>query len=256
MKKNEYRRWFLLCLIFTVNCHAIQLVLSGDTHVLKVQPDDWTEPLYLQALIFCIEGDEFGEINGNYRDSRISGKIVNENKLRFIFNSDDSSAVYEPAKQFKYHFFQLIRQGLCAMCHLNPRLEASTAEALPLHDSKKRQMPSCFEFASYLTTGNPYSICAINKSECIPVEDKINIPAFSVLSFFQGEENIHEAIYIGQGVCMNKLGAGKVYFHHLSDVIDFYQQMTGVQLEVMFSINNLSPSGSKACPVDGARPPL
>ena len=234
----EFSQALLLVFLIQFSCKAfcIDIYFLGRSKNIVLKTRASSTPINLNIILFEINGKEFEHININDFDNELTHLFEGVNKIRFIMhNLGRISNTYIPPLRLQKNFIRCVVEGMCSFIVINSKPE--NARIPSLHLTLKNLgfdsiYPCCRQLTYFLEMGIT-SFPVYNRyrsyNTILPASIVSN---YSILEFHGSSGVVHEMIYIGHGLGFSKLGGSFLYFHTISSIKSFYEEMFGEELEV------------------------
>lgn len=215
---------------FSTVCTSLEIHITGKTK--SVNFDSSQLSASFDALVFSILGVEFHQIDGNYRDTSLSTLLnaidVGE-EITFIINDNDTTSSVTFDSIFLSRFLRCVHHGLCAFIsnQANPEkmLLPGTKQSLKDKGVKHFSIPTCTEFVHYWTFGITDFPFRNFRKYSLSDEDTPSM----VVEIHNDSRLAHQCVYIGNGVCIGKIGSLGIYFHTIESIRLLYKSVFKVE---------------------------
>ena len=191
---------------------------------------------------FEIKGIHLNWINGNDKDNLVSKLIRQETSGGISFQVENSAGCFyhTPSQKWQERFLRCINEGLMNF------MEKQSSDEIIAYTGGMTGFdlyggtvipPTCVQFVKFLMHNS-----TSHKDKFIEnlqlLESTEPDRNFIVMGLFDGDHLVHEFIFIGDGVCVGKLGGGMIYFHTIDDVCNLYRENLEKSLKVV-TVNRL-----------------
>ncbi|WOG26361.1 hypothetical protein [Endozoicomonas sp. 8E] len=199
----------------------------------------------LKHLPFKIDDTLFNCIDGNERDNDLANKIGNNmpgKTLSFNIKTQDTHREYKPSNEWQEQFIKCVNQGLQDIFD-----DLAPETAVPLAGNKtigefyknKKIPATCAQFVSFIEI-NSTSFYDNHLIYLTPLKSAEIKNPFTPLAIIKNNNIVHMFFYIGNNVCIGKLGGDSIFFHTIEDILSHYQEFFETPLNL--AIAHIRPS--------------
>lgn len=243
---QEQQRSLLGDAVFHSKCvrpsDAATFIKINTSHKLEISLPGIRKRTVFKFIPFEVKGIHFNCINGNDKDDLVSKLIGQETSGSISFQVENSAGCFyhTPSQKWQERFLRCINEGLMNF------MEKQSSDEIIQYTGGMTGFdlyggtvipPTCVQFVKFITHNS-----TSHKDKFIEniqlLESTEPDRNFVVMGLLDDDHLIHEFIYIGDGVCVGKLGAGMIYFHTIDDVRNLYTENLEKSLKVV-TVNRL-----------------
>lgn len=221
---------------------AATFIKINTSHRLEISLPGIRKRTVFKFIPFEIKGIHFNWINGNDKDDLVSKLIRQETSGSISFQVENSAGCFyhTPSQKWQERFLRCINEGLMNF------MEKQSSDEIIQYTGGMTGFdlyggtvipPTCVQFVKFLMHNS-----TSHKDKFIEnvqfLESTEPDRNFIVMGLLDDDHLVHEFIYIGDGVCIGKLGAGMIYFHTIDDVCNLYMENLEKSLKVV-TVNRL-----------------
>ena len=221
---------------------AATFIKINTSHRSEISLQGLRKRTVFKFIPFEIKGIRFNCIDGNVKDELVSELIRQETSDGISFQVENSAGCFyhTPSQKWQERFLRCINEGMMDF------MEKQSSDNVVSYTGGMTSSdiyggtvipPTCTQFVNFLMYNS-----TSHKDKFIENLQSLESTGpdrnFIGMGLSDDDHLIHEFIFIGDGVCVGKLGSGSIYFHTIDDVCNYYMENLEKSLKVV-TVNRL-----------------